>query len=55
MMTIHQKKIPNSGVYLDQVHILNRRVHARTVPVFLKYEATTLLICVHTGSVFLKI
>jgi len=54
MMTIHPK-FPNSGVYLDQVRVHNRREHACTVPVSLKYEATALLIRVHTVSVFLQI
>ena len=53
-MTIHQKN-SNSGVYLDQVRLHNRREHACTVPVSLKYEATALLILVHTVSVLLQI
>jgi len=54
MTTIHPK-FPNSGVYLDQVRLHKRREHACTVPVSLKYEATALLILVHTVSIFLPI
>jgi len=53
MMTIHQK-LHISGVYLDQVRLYHRREHACTVPVSLKYEATTLLTRVHTLSVLLS-
>ena len=35
--------------------VLTTSEHARTVPVSLEHEATALLICVHTVSVFLKI
>ena len=42
-------------MYLDQIRIYNRREHACTVPVSFRYEATALLIRVHTASVFLQI